>query len=385
MINRISIVFYFLCAISFQSSVAQSIFANNRLNELFSILPIECKNSINQGNNTKCLCKIAGDSIPIKTSFNNEGQINHVGLDLFSLDNNLVFSPSVIGFIERSLLEDLLWNNTAYINKKNKEDRIQLFKNNKALGEIGFNKINGIIPIIKNEFAFTLKQEGFEYTAVLENTNGKITIIFPATNAVISGMDKKEYGEQVMESLKTIKKLSDFIPKNPVKDQLKTYKDDIKVTVGNSYFKSITSTKYYKVTDDVVQPLFSKEYPLESFSNIFLMLMEANKKIQLNITHKIYGDEKFNYKVNLNDFISFFSKEFEFYFGVEKNTEENMSGTLILFNRKLNFINLLYVETDKKTLFGVNPFINAKFYTNIPSDNIKNLFADYDSSNSSKK
>ncbi|WP_344816566.1 hypothetical protein [Flavobacterium cheonanense] len=385
MINRITIVCCFLCAICFQSVVAQSVFANNRLNELFSILPIECKNSINQANNTKCLCKIAGDSIPIKTSFNNEGQINHVGLDLFSLDNNLIFSPSVIGFIERSLLEDLLWNNTAYINKKNKEDRIQLFKNNKALGEIGFSKINGIIPIIKNEFAFSLKQEGLEYTAVLENMNGKITIIFPATNAVISGMDKKEYGEQVMASLKTIKNYANFIPKTPLKDQLKTYKDDIKVSVGNSYFKSITSTKYYKVTDVVIEPLFSREYPLESFCNIFLMPMEANKKIQLNITHKIYGDEKFDYKVNLNDFISFFGTDFEFYFGIEEKTDESMSGTLIIFNRKLNFVNLLYVNTNKNTLLGNNPIINAKLYTNIPSDNIKNLFADYDSSNTTKK
>jgi hypothetical protein len=215
--------------------------------------------------------------------------------------------------------------------------------------------------------------------------NGKITIIFPATNTVISGMDKKEYGEQVMASLKTIKNYANFIPKTPIKDQFKTYKDDIKVSVGNSYFKSITSTKYYKVTDDVVQPLFSREYPLESFCNIFLMPMEANKKIQLNITHKIYGDEKFDYKVNLNDFVSFFSSEFEFYFGIEEKTDEHMSGTLIIFNRRLNFVNLLYVDTNKNTIFGENPSVNAKLYTNIPSDNIKNLFADYDSSNTTKK
>ena len=62
-----------------------------------------------------------------------------------------------------------------------------------------------------------------------------------------------------------------------------------------------------------------------------------------------------------------------------------MSGTLIIFNRKLNFVNLLYVNTNKNTLFGDIPIINAKLYTNIPSDNIKNLFADYDSSNNSKK
>ena len=115
------------------------------------------------------------------------------------------------------------------------------------------------------------------------------------------------------------------------------------------------------------------------------MPTEANKKIQLNIIHKIYGDEKYNYKVNLNDFISFFSNEFELYFGIEEKTDENMSGTLIIFNRKLNFVNLLYVNTNKNSLFSENPSINAKLYTNIPSDNIKNLFADYDSSNSIKK
>lgn len=385
MVSKFKILFFLLCAFGINFTKAQSHFENKKLENLYSLLPNDCKIAIENSNNLKCQCKINGDTLKVKVLYNEDHKVSHLGLQMFKFDYQLYFSPSVINFIERTLLEDLLWDNTTYINKKNKEDRIQLFKNNKVLGEIGFNKINEIIPIIKNEFAFSLKQVGLEYTAELKNDKGMIKMIFPATNTVISGMDKIEYGEQVMVSLKNFKKSEKINSKIPLKEQLKTYKDDIKVRVGNSYFKSITSTKYYKVTDDVVQPLFSKEYPLESFCNIFLMPIEANKKIQLNITHKIYGDEKFDYKVNLNDFISFFNTEFEFYFGIEEKTDENMSGTLIIFNRKLNFVNLLYVNTNKNTLFGDIPIINAKLYTNIPSDNIKNLFADYDSSNTTKK
>ena len=45
-------------------------------------------------------------------------------------------------------------------------------------------------------------------------------------------------------------------------------------------------------------------------------------------------------------------------------------------NKTLNFINLLFVTAQKIDFWSENVKVKSKLFTNIPTDNIKNLFAD---------
>ncbi|MGZ2371729.1 hypothetical protein ACXR6G_18265 [Ancylomarina sp. YFZ004] len=359
--------------------VAQEVSVSAKLNEVFSMLPLECKNQVNSASNNNVKCNIRGDEVELKVLFNNTGQLTHIGLNLFSFNEKLIFSPEVLSFMERSMLEYLLLGDVSFIKKKISEDKIELRLNNNSLGEPGFKTLKNTIPILCGPYDFAIKYDGINYSAIFRQGLNEFVMKFPANNNVITGMDKKEYGEQISSLLMNYKPNYKLPNLDIEASSLVKYKDSIKVSIGDSYFKAITSNKYYEIdTTQDIQLVFSDQYPLESFSNIFLVPFDSNKNIDLKIKHKIYGDEVLEYEMPLVNFLLFFEEEFYYYFGVEDSDDETLVGTLIMHNKGLNFINLLSVETVKNDLFGEHPIINASFYTNIPSDNIKNLFSEYD-------
>ena len=360
---------------------AQTVSVSARLNEVYSMLPLDCKNSIGKSDGNKCKCNINGELIHVKALFNDSGKLTHVGLDLFTLEDKLAFPPEVLFFIERTFLEFLLIKDLPEIRKKAAEEKIDLRLNGNPIGEKGFTLINQILTVFSGNYTFNIKHDSLYYFAQFSETSGSLQMKFAANNNTVTGMDKKEYGEHISSSLRNFKSPDDWKTILPDTASLKPYKDRIKVSVGDSYFKSITSCKYYIQHPNGMEPLFSKSYPLESFSNAFLMPFKENKKISLQIEHRIYGNEILKYNLPLADFLIYFAKDFEFFFGIEENSEKEMAGTFILYNRNLNFINLLSVKVDMISFFGENPVVTAKFYTNVPSDNIKNLFAEFETGN----
>ena len=360
---------------------AQSVSVSARLNEVYSMLPLDCKNRIGRCEDNKCTCNINGEQVRVKARFNDSGKLTHIGLNLFTLEEKLAFPPEVLLFMERTFLEYLLIKDVSIIRKKETEDKIDLRLNGNSIGENLFKSINLIIPVLSGSFTFNIRHDSLYYFAEFSQSSSTLQMKFAANNNTITGMDKKEYGEHISALLKNFKRPTDWQIFKPDTASLKPYKDRVKVSVGESYFKSITSCKYYIQNSKGAEPLFSKSYPLESFSNAFLLPFHGNQKIRLQIEHRIYGSEIMKYNQTLADFLIFFSKDFEFYFGIEENSEKEMTGSLILYNRNLNFINLLSVKTDRISFFGENPVVSAKLYTNIPSDNIKSLFAEFDTGN----
>jgi hypothetical protein len=365
------------CVGGLQKLSAQDAFASNRLNELFALLPLECKNALSRSTESKCLCAVKGNTLPIKAAFNSHGQLTHLGLDMFSFDANLIYPNTVLSFIERSFLEYFVWNDAGIIERKNKEDKIVLFTNGKQFNTPGAEKLAAMLPVLLSDVKeLDIMQDSLYYQATIKSPKGKASLLFAANYQVVSGMDKREYAHQLVQALKGYTAKNNIpIAVNAVK--LKPYQDNLYVNIGKSYFKTISSNTYFNCLGNNCQPVFNAQYPLESFTNAFLTVEEYNRNIRLSIEQKIYGNEKENYTVNLADFVAYFNNDYELYFGLENNNEKLLDGTLIIFNRQLNFINLLYVSSDPKEFFKEGPrTLNAKFYTNIPADNIKNLFAE---------
>lgn len=367
----------FSCATVSSKLSAQDAFVSNRLNELFALLPLECKNTLSRSTENKCSCQINGNIMPIKASFNSQGQLSHLGLDLFSFDANLIYPNTVLSFMERCYLEYFVWNDLAVIKRKNNEDKIELLINDKQLNTKSKEKLASILPVLLSvNKELHIIQDSLYYQARINSPKGTASLIFAANYQVVSGMDKKEYAVQLIQSLKKYKAKSNQ-PTTGNTALLKPYRDDVKVKIGNSYFKSISSNTYFRCAGNNCRPVFEAQYPLESFTNAFLTSGVINQDAWLSIEHKIYANEKETYEVNLSDFVAFFSNDYELYFGIENNSETLLDGTLIIFNRQLNFVNLLYVSAEPKSFFSSEKkILKAKFYTNIPSDNIKNLFVE---------
>ena len=249
--------------------------------------------------------------------------------------------------------------------------------NGKQFNSLSNEKLSVILPILQSDAkGLNIKQDSLFYQATISSGKENVSLLFAANYQVVSGMDKKEYAHQIINALKTYKAKSNLSPSiNPL--SLKPYREDLKVNIGKAYYKTISSNTYFKCAGNECEPVFDGQYPLESFTNTFLAAGDFNKDITLRIEQKIYANEKEQYEVGLSDYLAYFKNDFELYFGMENNSEKMLDGTLILYNRQLNFINLLYVSSTPQEFFKTGKrVLKAKFYTNIPSDNIKNLFAE---------
>jgi hypothetical protein len=215
-------------------------------------------------------------------------------------------------------------------------------------------------------------------TAIFKGDLGNsFRLLFPARNTLIMGMDKKELDQVVAESLAEYRKKSTDNLCSP-KDNLPAIPLDVNTSVIKEFFPGISTKRYYERNEAGKSiPVFSPEHPKESLANLFLLEMPGEAKRQVAITHIVYGMEKMEYTVNLSDLQDYFRDSYEWYFGIEDTNAGIISGTVIIYNAGRHFIHLLYVKITEKSLLIPSVPIQAILYTNIPTDNIKNLFAEY--------
>jgi hypothetical protein len=373
----------FLLALSFgpcswMMACAQNEFLSGRLGELYAQMPVECRITLAQRSSGRCLCDIHGQKLPVKAVFNPQGQVTHLGVDIFSFDANLFYPNSLLSFLERTFLEYVIWNDLEHMVRKNLEDGLSLLIEGKAFGMGTRDAVSDFLPMLLcKSLALDLVNDSLLYTATLTCPgSGSIQLLFSANYQLVSGMDKKEYADHLFSAVSSYRHSGSEVI---VPGRVLPYKDDVLVSPGKFFFKDITSDTYFRMTDGGIYELLSDQrYPLESFSNLLLTGGTGERNITLDIEQKMYGRDKRRYNVKVNDFVKYFAQGHELYFGSERGDESTLSGTMIMYNRQMNFINLLYVEADRNTLFASarDQVVTGKLYTNIPTDNVANLFGE---------
>lgn len=184
-------------------------------------------------------------------------------------------------------------------------------------------------------------------------------------------MDKAELDKDIEVSLSNYS-FKDTLPVQTIMNQDFEQFGDLFLLKGNTYSKSITSNTYYQSINGI--PIIDKRYPVESLANMCILgVINPTKK--LLITHYQYGDNLVHYTLNFKDFISFFNqKKHLLYFGAENSNGNSLKATLVLYNSYENFVNIVYFDVTTEALFDEKSDLNIKLYTNIPSDNIMNLY-----------
>ena len=75
------------------------------------------------------------------------------------------------------------------------------------------------------------------------------------------------------------------------------------------------------------------------------------------------------------DFFSFFSNDFDKYFGIETVDEDHLTGTLVFYNREAEYIHIAYISTTLANLMnGGKIYIELNTY--IPQHNLRTLFGE---------
>lgn len=221
---------------------------------------------------------------------------------------------------------------------------------------------------------FSLKCEEKTANAVWIYNSNTFNICFPLYRELIDGSDKKEsdeilYNDLYNARLESIKPIDDEVSL----ENLEEFKDGIYVRKGTVFLiPDLTSNVYYVEKGKSFEPLYSLEYPEISMNNLFLTDIHGEGKI-LALTHRSYGYFTPEITMPLLNFLNFFKDDFETLCHTRYNKKGNLETIIVLNHKKLNYIHLLRVVSDKESLFSSNTVFKADFYSNIPQHYIKTL------------
>jgi hypothetical protein len=373
---------FFLCiffVLSLSVSKAQIFFASDRLNSIYSSLPDECKKNLQIGINEpkyECKCSFSGKELKV-IKYIEDSIITHLGLKLIKNDNRPDYPAHLVELVERTILESLIFSIGSQWLNIDEENGIILLINGVKYGQNSTPQLLSIIAKLTDSSEISFNKSHQRSAVKIENDKNSVEIQFPSRFSSISGMDKKEYGDYLFSKLCKNEKKDSILSEYEFESlELLPYGQNIWKNSGMTYSDLYFSDTYYQLKDSTsLVAVFTKEFEQESFTNTFLLSGNHNRNFELQLEFQLYNQKK-SCTIKLLDFLAYFERDFNTYFGILKIDDKVMEGVLLLQNKYYNYINLLNVKADKSTFFDVSEKLDCKFFFNIPTDNIKNLFAD---------
>ena len=357
-------------------SQAQSYYSR-KMEDLGGEIPQACLPKVDSIFN--CAGLLKGKSLIV--NYNSNGEINHVGVSLFSNEAKLLINLPVCNFIERILLELVLEEKKKNAGELIYRYKMQITHNGNDYGQNHFNSLEAALDHISIPSRFGLRKESEKFSAVWEfNQSDQFVFTFPASRELIFGTDKKESDEILNKTLfggdrlclEQEGEIDDVISEEDVKFNSEK---EIYVRTGSELILAIlNSNTYYKKDGDTFELLFSKEYPAESLANLIqknFRYKELNHK--LHITHKLYGNFSPDFDISLKELLCFFSDDYNVFTAVTSANEKELKLTAVFQNKDYNFVHLLLIKTQIDKIFLKDGVLTADFYSNIPQHSIRSL------------
>ncbi|NDV46765.1 hypothetical protein D0T49_06865 [Paludibacter sp. 221] len=354
-------------------SAQQAAYASQRLARLGG--EMSCKNI--PANDTVFFCAQIAKSKPIVVNHNDRGQIIHLGISLFNNSTKELNRP-VCNFIERLFLELTLMKTSEEQTEKLEEYGVKVDK-------AGFRAesspliIQQIIEEISQTADFSLYKDSACFVARWKHgVNQSLAITIPAVRELIFATDKKEADGEIglLFASKACEQKKGRIepPLFTNLDLTKKPGSDVYVHKGTVFMiNEINSDTYFQRHDNQYRYIYNEQYPHESLINMFLS-EQCYSTLCLHITHRMYGGVLPEFTLSLNEFVSLFKDDFNFYCGMQKSQTDAVKITVLLHSKDYNFAHMLLIETAKGDIFAKNGIVKANLYTNIPQHNIKSLF-----------
>ena len=370
--NKIFNILFFLC---FVFAVQSQNFSSRKLAEMGDLFPKNClpkKDSI-----FDCPKVLQGKSFVV--NYNAKNEVSHLGVSLFSPETKQIINLPVCNFIERFMLELLLQKSPKGITNTLKYNKIDIRKNGIEYGKGYFTSIGSELSSLPNNINFRLAKDAV-YSAAWgewDNLNSFI-ITFPVSRELIFGTDKKESDQNIGDLLEGNLDDCHFIKKDysiTAEELTRMEGTDLYVKKSNIFLKNtINSDVYYKRSGSKYQLFFDADFPEYALSNIFIT-RQFGDNLTLKITHRMYGGFTPEFSISLNKFFCIFDKGFDAYCIVPFPQQDRIKISVVLHNQDFDYIHLLRINASSEDIFSKNGVLEADLYTNIPKDNLTNLFS----------
>lgn len=306
---------------------------------------------------------------------NQQGEISHIGLSLFSNETKSLLGTKVCNYIERSFLEYVLHKSKNEIEKHLKENKSTLTLNEIPFGKKGFDSFVTLLDSLTMPTYFSLEQETDRCYAhwVFDDNTKELIYSFPLNREIIEGTDKQESDKEFYDKMK-------YAQSGTVDFDNYILKDDSNLTFKNGIFtyhsdlnsvQGLSSDRYYLPREGQYYPLFNPEYPIHSLTNLFQNLIEKDNII-IHVQHSQYGGFSPVIDLPLNRFLKLMEDEFVTLCGASDIVKAETANIYALFKHKrLNYMHILKAHVNLKKVFENEKYIiTADLFTNIPQDNI---------------
>ncbi|MFI3262604.1 MAG: hypothetical protein R3Y26_06825 [Rikenellaceae bacterium] len=307
----------------------------------------------------------------------NNNTIQDLGI---ALDNIEFEAKHIKPFIERKLLELLLAKDTYEIGLILSHSKCQIYYNDIDYSN-GLNwDLKEGVKLFRN-FTSYLYQNNNDYCNFsLKNNQNEFEITFPINIQTLTDKNKMELELEFKDVL-----FSDYdvnIYEKP-HNKSRYYKiDNIYVNSTDFFYvETINNATFYTLDEWNFDPVFSLDYEVESFINLFHFANDNTKHIDLDIKQWMYGNKNKEFTISLDKIISY-CKTFDItvYVGIETRDNNLIESTILLEDKTMKFIHILHINTDITSLLKATSdnHGNAKvnLYAYIPTDNIENIFND---------
>lgn len=357
----------------FAVSLFSQSFETERTKQLYAALSENQKKEILKVLESTDAALVSADfykNAQIKVKKNRVNEISFLGLDLLSDELIEAKYIDAYHFLESYVLALFLKKQDVFF-FENQEISVQL-----AGKKISQNseQVKAFIANLENcDFSFSYDKYRFVFTWK-SPSNIELSFAFKADLNMLKGMNKVEFEQKFIRDLDGYKfsnETNNFISSNNRLHELPTGLYLLKgQAFGSDDFRSDV---YFKHAGNSYIPVFSKKFPVESLSNLFL----ADNKNQLSIQTTLiqYAGRKELKVKDLNSINTFLKKDTKVYFGLAENKNGRMRATVLYYNDVYSYVHMLTVEADE-TIFDdqAKSGLKASLYIYIPRlDLIENI------------
>jgi len=286
------------------------------------------------------------------------------------------FNPAVVWFLEREIIALFVADNLEQKLAMNRDNGLLIALNGNTPQTSFYRSRTGLPYLLQRVSGMEIHYEdGRRYRVDLHCGVGQtISFHFVADAELLSNMDKKERDDRIAAQLSHHRARTVHSHSLRCNDAtIQTLNDSTFVCKGNAFIiPQINDNLYYTKSDDGELKLtFGSNRIAETLSNVMLAPSERNYTMQ--ITQRVYGGITHSYEVDSRDFFDYFSDEYDRYFGIESVERDVLTGTLILANRNMGYIHLVFVSVSILDLLSGGT-MKIQLNANIPQHNVETIF-----------
>lgn len=305
--------------------------------------------------------------------FNSKGELEHLGVSLFSKEMKDMLDSKICNFLERILLELLLQGDREGICFKLKEYRMQMYMDGQDYVQKNLWTFSDWLKNMQMPVSFAFRHEEKRASAVWMFGTHSLQLDFPLYRELIEGTDKKESDMELYNRIQGISFMEIDCEDEVVNEKLLQKKNNVYVLPGMKFkIKELSSDRYYMKRGNSIELIFHPDFPEYSLSNLFLSCTHG-KNVTLQLKHRQYGRFIPEISIPLVNFLDFLKDDFILTCHTGYDKRGDLETVVVMNHRALNYVHLLRVRVDKEKLFQSNLVLKGDFYSNIPQHYIKTL------------